>query len=278
LHSYNVGMNKNPNDRRNFIALSAATALTSQLAWGGESAAVGGGRTVCVLGATGEVGNFIVQHALDAEFKVVAVSRSDEKLQQIAARYAATRRLATLRGDVSSDDQAADLRMRLTAAHGTPYAIVASLSSPAIDGPMRILDNPTDVLRKAFETNFFTHVTAARALIPALATGGTYVGINGGLANFPGAGMAQLTTTQSATHALYQVLALEVQDPKRPPDRRPFVRVLELYGLVDAGGAAHPPPKMRIDGGDLGRRVVEIISQPYPDRNPVLSLKSAAFS
>jgi NAD(P)-dependent dehydrogenase (short-subunit alcohol dehydrogenase family) len=136
---------------------------------------------------------------------------------------------------------------------------------------MRILASPTDKLREAFETNFFTHVTAARALIPALTGGGVYVGINGGLANFPSAGMGQLTTTQSALRALYEVLAFETQG-------KPSVRVLELFGLVDDGTVANAQAAMRIDGNAMGRRIAEIIAQPNNFPGPVLSLKSKAFS
>jgi NAD(P)-dependent dehydrogenase (short-subunit alcohol dehydrogenase family) len=148
---------------------------------------------------------------------------------------------------------------------------VASLSSAAIDGRLRVLASPTDTLRQAFATNFFTHVTAARALIPALTGSGVYVGINGGLANFPAAGMAQLTTTQSALRALYEVLAFETQG-------KPGVRVLELFGLVDDGTLAKAQAAMRIDGMALGQRIAEIIAQPSRFPGPVLTLKSKAFS
>lgn len=224
------------------------------------------------------VGNLVVRQMLTAGFKVVAVSRSAEKLNRITTLYSSTGRLGTIQGDVSSDAQAADLRSRFGAAFGNPHAVVASLSSTDVDGPMRILDSPTDALRKAFETNFFTHVIAAKAWIPALSSRGTYVGINGGLANFAAAGMAQLTTTQSAIRSLYEVLALEAQDVRRPPERRPFVRVLELYGLVDDGSAPVKRAQLRIDGGAVGTRVGEIIARPGEFPGPVLTLKSKAFA
>jgi NAD(P)-dependent dehydrogenase (short-subunit alcohol dehydrogenase family) len=262
--------------RRRFLALGAALTLRASL--GAAASSESGVRTVCVLGATGRVGTLIVKQVLAANFRVVAVSRSADKLSRIAATYAATKRIEILQGDIGSDPQATDLRQRFLTAFGTPYAVVASLSSPAIDGPMRILDSPTETLRKAFDANFFTHVTAARAFIPTLTSGGTYVGINGGLANFPAAGMAQLTTTQSALRALYQVLALEAQDPKRSPAQRPSVRALELFGLVDDGGGPATAPAMRIDGAVVGRRIAEIIAQPKDYPGPILSLKARAFS
>lgn len=265
-------------DRRTFIAFGGAAALATRSSLGADPSAGSQVRTVCVLGATGRVGNLIVKHVLAAGFRVVAVSRSVDKLRVITTTYSGTQRIETLQGDIGSDAQAADLTRRFLAAFGNPHGVVASLSSPAIDGPMRILDSPTETLRQAFETNFFTHVTAARAFIPALASGGTYVGINGGLANLAGAGMAQLTTTQSALHALYEVLALEAKSPKRPTDRRPTVKALELFGLVDDGSNPAAPAPMRIDGAAVGQRIAEVIAEPEKFPGAVLSLKAKAFS
>jgi NAD(P)-dependent dehydrogenase (short-subunit alcohol dehydrogenase family) len=262
---------KQSTHRRQFLALAGAAALATRTASGADLASEPGTRTVGVLGATGRVGNLIVKQLLSGGYQVVAISRSADKLHKLALSYAGNRRLGILQGDVSSDSLAEDLRKRFLGEFGTAHAVVASLSSAAIDGRMRILANPTDKLRQAFETNFFTHVTAARAFIPALSGGGVYVGINGGLANFPAAGMAQLTTTQSALRALYEVLAFETQG-------KPSVRVLELFGLVDDGTVANAQGAMRIDGTALGRRIAEIIAQPNEFPGPVLSLKSKAFS
>ena len=271
-------MGEKPVFRREFLALGAAAAMSVRSSLGADAPPDSQPQTVCVLGASGRVGNLVVRQLLSAGFRVVAVSRSADKLTKIASTYSNTGRIGTMQGDVSSDAQAGDLRNRFVGAFGSPHAVVASLSSTQVDGPMRLLDSPTDALRKAFETNFFTHVIAAKTWIPLLSSNGTYVGINGGLANFAAAGMAQLTTTQSAVRSLYEVLALEAQDEKRPDDRRPFVRVLELYGLVDDGGAPVSRTEMRIDGNAVGARVGEIITRPREFPGPVLALKSKAFA
>jgi len=96
---------------------------------------------------------------------------------------------------------------------------------------MRILDTSTDTLRKVFDTNFFSHVSAAHALMPALAPDGVYVGINGGLADFVIPNRGPLSMTQSALRTLYAVLAQEAQDSKAQ-QHKTQVRLLELYGLV----------------------------------------------
>jgi NAD(P)-dependent dehydrogenase (short-subunit alcohol dehydrogenase family) len=271
-------MGEKPVLRREFLALGAAAAWAVRPSLGADIPPDSQIKTVCVLGASGRVGNLVVRQLLAAGFRVVAVSRSADKLGRISTAYSNTGRIGTVQGDVSSDAQAGDLRNRFVTAFGNPHAVVASLSSTDVDGPMRILDSPTDALRKAFETNFFTHVIAAKAWMPVLASSGVYVGINGGLANFAAAGMAQLTTTQSALRSLYEVLAREAQDPKRPRDRRPSVRVLELYGLVDDGSAPITRTEMRIEGAAVGTRVADIIAQPMKFPGPVLTLKSKAFT
>jgi NAD(P)-dependent dehydrogenase (short-subunit alcohol dehydrogenase family) len=271
-------MADDPVPRREFLALGAAAAFAARSSMAADRPPDSLTRTVCVLGASGRVGDLVVRQMLAAGNRVIAVSRNADRLRGIAQRHAQAGHLGTMQGDLSSDAQAGDLRSRFIAAFGIPHAVVASLSSTDVDGPMRILDSPTAALRKAFETNFFTHVVAAKTWIPVLARGGTYLGINGGLADFPGAGMAQLTTTQSAIRALYEVLAQEARNPTGQEARRPFVRVLELHGLVDDGRAPVPRAGMRIDGAAVGARVGEILARPQQFPGPVLTLKSKAFA
>jgi NAD(P)-dependent dehydrogenase (short-subunit alcohol dehydrogenase family) len=268
--------------RRRFIALSASAAATAAAATRSSQGAPlavperTDAGNVCVLGASGNVGNAIVRELLSAGHRVVAVSRSTDKLQKIRDTYGATGRVQTLEGDVSSDDEAQKLREELIARFGKPRAVVASLSSPAADVPMRILDTSTAILKKAFDTNCFSHVTAAKALIPALTRGGVYVGINGGLSDLVVPGMGKLSMTQSALRALYRVLAQEASDQKSG-DLHANVRMLGIYGLVDTGHAPAAADRS-IPGPQIGRRIAAIIARPQDFPGPILSIKAAAYS
>jgi NAD(P)-dependent dehydrogenase (short-subunit alcohol dehydrogenase family) len=141
---------------------------------------------------------------------------------------------------------------------------------------MRILDTPTDKLRGAFDTNFFSHVTAAVTLIPSLQPRGVYIGISGGLSDFVVPNMGAISMTQSALRTLYSVLAQESQDAKsRGPKAQ--VRMLALYGLVAADeGAA------KGDGWILARQigvqVREIITRPAAFPGPLLAMKAKKYS
>jgi NAD(P)-dependent dehydrogenase (short-subunit alcohol dehydrogenase family) len=268
--------------RREFLRLSTATvaAAVGAEALGapeGESGAkTEAQRTVCVLGASGHVGGAIVSELLTVGYRVIAISRSVEKLRRIHADHAGIKELYTLMGDVSSDAAADQLRAAIISRFGNPHAVVSSLSSPAADAPMRILDTPTDKLRGAFDTNFFSHVTAAVALIPSLQPGGVYIGISGGLSDFVLPNMGAISMTQSALRTLYGVLAQEAQDSKA----RSFqaqVRMLALYGLVSIDGSSGQDDG-RIAAPQIGVRVSEIIARPAAFPGPLLSIKARKYS
>jgi len=267
--------------RRHFLQLTAALAaagIATQTLSGAADASVSQGapqRTIVVLGATGHVGGAIANALLSAGHHVVAISRSPTKLQKLESEHAGTKGLDTLLGDVGSDTAADQLRAEIIRRFSKPYGVVSSLSSPAADAPTRILDTSTDTLREAFNTNFFSHVTAAIALIPALQPRGVYIGISGGLSDFVLPKMGALSMTQSALRSLYSVLAKEVQDAKTK-ESQAEVRMLALYGIVatsDNGGS----DDNRIDAREIGIRVSEIVARPAAFPGPLLSLKARRY-
>ena len=256
--------------RRTFIAGSAATAAaaaTTQPTWSkGERH-----MTVCVLGATGMVGNAILKELLNAGHRVIAVSRSTEKLADIRSRYG-SKSIETLVGDVASDDTATKLREALLGQFGKPDGVVAALSSPTVDRPTKVLGSPTELLRQTFDSNFYPHVVAAKALIPQLGEGGVYIGINGGLPDFVLPGMANVTMTQSALRSLYLALAQEASDLKCQ------VRMLGIFGLVATQEHPAKVAERSIPDSDVGHRVLEILRNPTQFPGPLLSIKAHAYS
>ena len=268
--------------RRRFLGLSASltAALATRFASGATPAPASGTArpgTVCVLGASGNVGNAVARELLAAGHRVVAVSRSPEKLEKIRAAYQSTKRIETREGDVSSDEQAAKLRDAVVGAFGKLDAVVASLSAHEADVSMRILSTPTKTLKEVFDTNFFTHVTAANAFIPALTASGVYVGINGGLSDFIIPNRGQLTMTQSALRSLYSVLAMEAQDAKAAPAKA-HVRMLGLYGLVALEQNPATADDRWITSREVGARVAQIIADPEAFPGPLLSLKAKRYA
>ena len=267
--------------RRELLILSSGLALAAASRARIAEAQPGAGTTkeskaICVLGASGNVGSAVVRELIAAGHRVAAVSRSTKKLESIRTAFASTNRIEIIEGDVSSDHLAAELRENIQARIGEPDAIVASLSAPDADKPMRMLDTATDKIRGAFDTNFFTHVAAAHALIPALTRGGVYVGINGGLADAVIPNMGALSMTQSALRSLYSVLAQETQDAKAQHPQA-HVRLLEIHGLV---ATEHTPAQSGgqwITDQQVRERVAEIIRQPEALPGPILAIKAEKY-
>jgi NAD(P)-dependent dehydrogenase (short-subunit alcohol dehydrogenase family) len=226
---------------------------------------------VCVLGASGTVGNAIMRELLAGGHRVIAVSRSPEKLAHIRAQYG-TQNVETLVGDVSSDQSGAVLRDALIAQFGRPDGVVAALSSPAVDTPIRVLGSQTDLVRQTFDANFYPHVVAAKALIPRLGPGAVYLGINGGLPDVVVPGMANLTMTQSALRSLYLAVAREAQESNV------LVRLLGIFGLVAT--VEHPAKDTDhyISDRDVGLRATTILLEPEHFPGPILAIKARAFT
>ena len=255
--------------RRTFLESAAAlgAALTSSLALAKENRRL----KVCVLGASGTVGNGIMRELLDGGHRVIAVSRSPQKLAHIRTQYG-TKNVETLVGDVSSDESGAVLRDALIAQFGTPDGVVAALSSPAVDRPIRVLGSSTDLVRQTFEANFYPHVVAAKALIPRLGPGAVYLGINGGLPDFVLPGMATLTMTQSALCSLYLAIEQEARECKV------LVRLLGIFGLVATPEHPAKDTDHYISDRDVGRRVTEILLEPARFPGPILAIRARAFT
>lgn len=226
---------------------------------------------VCLLGASGMVGNGIMRELLDGGHRVIAVSRSPQKLAHLRTQYG-TKSLDTLVGDVASDESGAVLRDALIAQFGTPDGVVAALSSPAVDKPIRVLGSPTDLLRQTFDANFYPHVVAAKALIPRLGPGAVYLGINGGLPDFVLPGMANLTMTQSALRSLYLALEQEARESKVS------VRLLGIFGLVATPEHRAKDRDHYISDRDVGRRATDILMEPARFPGPILAIRARAFA
>ena len=101
--------------RRHLLLLSSGLALAAASgARIAEAQADGSTRArskaVCVLGASGNVGNAVVHELIAAGHRVVAVSRSAKKLESIRTSLASTNRIEIVEGDVSSDSLASELR------------------------------------------------------------------------------------------------------------------------------------------------------------------------
>ena len=182
---------------------------------------------VLVLGATGTVGRAVVRAAVEAAWPVVAVARDTEALQARRRQHPLAN-LETLVGSVA-DDAAADSLVTALQKLGRPFAgVIAALG--AGDERGRLLDQPVDQLRHAFDDAVIPQLAAARHLLPWLAASGRncgYVMIGGPGGRNPWAGYGHRSISAAAVRMLARVLhgearafsvrlqLLEVESPVR---------------------------------------------------------------
>ncbi len=228
-------------------------------------------RTIYVIGATGDVGYGITQALLRAGNRVVAVARHEDRLAWLRERLGSHGRLDTLVGSVGGDAEAAALRDALFRLAGPPDGVATALSSPEWNAPLRLLDTAEPVLIRMFHDNLFAHFNAARAFIPVLTTGGTFVSINGGLADLVMPGRGHMSMAQAAQRALFRALDGEAAE------RGVNVRVLGLYSMI-AGerSRAHAEPDW-VTAETVGNRVAALIADPTGNPGAVHAIKSKRY-
>lgn len=123
---------------------------------------------VLVLGATGQVGSGIVAALLEAGSPVLAVARDPARLVALTQHFPDEPGLDVLAGSVATEDEAQWLAATLRGRQRPLRAVIASLAGPVQRG--RLLDRPADVLAQTLEHNLLPHLTAARHLLPLLAS------------------------------------------------------------------------------------------------------------
>jgi NADP-dependent 3-hydroxy acid dehydrogenase YdfG len=185
---------------------------------------------VLILGATGTVGRGVVRAAVEAGWPVVAVARDAEALQALRQQHPQAS-LQALVGSVA-DDAAADALVAALQKLDRPFAgVIAALG--AGDERGRLLDQPADQLRHAFDDAVMPQLAAARHLLPWLAASGRncgYVMIGGPGGRNPWAGYGHRSISAAAVRMLARVLhaearafsvrlqLLEVESPVRTDD------------------------------------------------------------
>lgn len=179
-----------------------------------------------VLGAGAAAGDGVVEAALVAGRRVVAVGGDGEALQALALRHAGAP-LRTVAQPIASDADAAALARRLCELGAPVDGVVAAIGRAQPCG--RLLDEPAEVLQRTFDHDLLPHLFAARHLFPLLGPGSAgYVLVGGPGGEFPWAGyghcsiaaaalrmMARVLHDEAAQHGL-RVQLLSVEAPLTP--------------------------------------------------------------
>jgi NAD(P)-dependent dehydrogenase (short-subunit alcohol dehydrogenase family) len=215
-----------------------------------------------VLGATGKVGRGVVAAAVAAGRPVIAVARETRELQALRAQFPQAD-LAIVRGSVADDARSARLVQALRRLQRPIDALVASICGECERG--RVLDHPTDALRRMLDQNLLAHANAARHLLPLLGEGGrggSYVLIGGPGGEQPWSGYGHRSIIAAALRMLARVLHEEA--------RALSVRVQLLAvdsPLCTDANRAHACPQWPTAEA-VGRRALELVDTrgPQPAR------------
>lgn len=212
---------------------------------------------VIVIGATGGVGQGIVEALLAAGYPVIAVARDQSRLQALKASCDRPDAITPVPGSLATDADGAALATALRQLRRPFGSIVVSVMGPLERG--RLLDQPVDFMRRKLDEDLLPHLVAARHLLPLLyecGRCGPYLMLGGPCAESPWAGYGHLSIGAAALRMLVQVLRQEALAAS--------VRVQQLAVCTPVrtgrDGCCDCPewPSAR----DVGRRVVGLIERP----------------
>ncbi|WP_062521955.1 SDR family NAD(P)-dependent oxidoreductase [Demequina silvatica] len=173
------------------------------------------GKIIVVPGGTGNVGEGIVRAFLSAGATVVVPSRHQARLDQLTALMAPQLRdrLVGIAGEYGTLAEANALGDRIVARHGAIDHVVAAVGGWwAGKALWQITANDWD---KVFSATALTHTALAHALVPRLATDGSYTIITGFSAHTPYPGAGIVSMQGAALLMMRKVLTAELDRARR---------------------------------------------------------------
>jgi len=211
-----------------------------------------------VLGATGAVGRGVVRAAIEVGRPVIAVARNLQQLEQLRLEHGGAD-ASVLATTIAADADGARLAEMLRR-DGRPLAGVVDAMC-GDQGRGRLIDHPSEVLRRILDDDLLPHLAAARHLIPLLAEArrvGSYVFIGGPGTEAPWSNYG----FRSVAAAGLRMLACVLHDEGRSLDVR--VQMLSIGAPVRGETpCAHHCPEWP-SGLAIGRRALQLIDRDRP--------------
>jgi NAD(P)-dependent dehydrogenase (short-subunit alcohol dehydrogenase family) len=147
-----------------------------------DSSARGAGMTgnAVVIGATGDVGRGIAKALLADGYQVIAVGRTQGKLDALRSDFPADAKMQAVVGSVA-DEETGKAAAERVLAFGVPQVVVTTVNGDTTPKP--VFDLSTTEVGAALRDNVLTHYAAAKSFIPIIPTSGVYLGVGGGMAD-----------------------------------------------------------------------------------------------
>jgi 3-oxoacyl-[acyl-carrier protein] reductase len=228
------------------------------------------GKTVVVVGATGGVGEGLVEELLDTGASVVATSRSRDKLDALKARLGAPPALRLAVGGLGSDEDAAKLRQSVSATGAAIDGAIAAIGS-WWQGPA-LIDTALGDFNAVMAERLTSHFLAAKALVPLILKkpGGFYFLIGGASAEFPIGNSGPVSISGAAQVMLTKVLRAEA---KELPIRIQELMVWTTIATRVHGGKVDPG---WITPREVARHIVTLVAEPASAKEAVVHLRKRA--
>lgn len=219
-----------------------------------------------VIGASGDVGQGVVEKALGKGWTVAAAGRTEEKLLALDKRLGSPKNLRLVPGDIGDESGATALLEKAKASLGTIDAVVVAVNAPNTAKPL--LDWTIPEFIKLLRDNLVSHFIAAKTFIPHLADGGIFIAIGGGTADFVIAGMGHLSIVQAAERMMIRALAKEHRG------KTTHLRELMIISMVNGASTRQQAAADWLTDTEIGEHITSIIARPAEFPGPILSLKS----
>lgn len=218
-------------------------------------------KRLLVIGACGDIGQGIARGASASGLRVVAADRDAGRLQ----RYDDGSGIATIVGDLSSEDAVAALWGAAVVPFGGIDAVAIAVNAPNAIRPLT--DWTAADLGGVYATNVLTHFNAIKMLLPRLPEDGILIGIGGGTADFVLPKMAELSMMQAAQRMMYRGFAKERKTGAQ-------IRELMLISMINGERKRDIAEPHWVMDVEVGQHVCAIIADPETFAGPILRLES----
>ncbi|WP_178019583.1 SDR family oxidoreductase [uncultured Paenibacillus sp.] len=224
------------------------------------------GKTIVVAGATGGIGEGVTRQFLRHGANVVALGRSEEKLDQLREYLAGvqTGNLITVKANLDQPEkESRELQDRLNQRFGDIDGAVVAIGNWG-NANRRLIDVSDEQWEQAIRDNLVSHFRALRTLIPLIKRDGALVHFSGLSADgpYPGAGLIGLTN--AAKKSLVLTMAAE-QEATGPRIHELIIGPIRTRERVAAGIARaewYDPEELGDFASELIRGETEAARQP----------------
>jgi NAD(P)-dependent dehydrogenase (short-subunit alcohol dehydrogenase family) len=222
-------------------------------------------RNAIVIGATGDVGHGVTKVLLAEGYQVIAVGRTQERLDSLRSEFSSDANLQVVLGSVA-DMELGKIAAEKALAFGPADVVITSVNIGTVRSS--IFDLSPSEITTPLHDNVKMHFSAARSFIPIIKPGGVYLGIGGGMADLIFPGMVASSICQAALRNFYRFLAQE------PTCCDIHIRQLILYSMIAGKSRLAQADPLWITDDEVGKHVSVVLSDLKMFEGPILALRS----